>query len=241
MNEKETKPKEKKPPKPPRPASDLTSKSMKVKIRFTKPLLGTAPSNDELFKEHIATKSADKEKAKQELASLPAEELEEKSKTVFHRLGKGMDEDDFEITTDGEPMLYDYQVKGFLKEMFGIFVEYGDIKFGGKLNISKHTVKRHVDNFIFVYPREIPLVLPEGTKITELTRSLRASTQRGDRIALACSEKAPKGTEFVVTIEWTYPKFEKWIRKALDYGSKKGIGQWRNSGMGRFEWEEISV
>ena len=25
----------------------------------------------------------------------------------------------------------------------------------------------------------------------------------------------------------------------LDYGAMRGIGQWRNSGKGRFVWEEI--
>lgn len=29
------------------------------------------------------------------------------------------------------------------------------------------------------------------------------------------------------------------IREWLDYGKLRGIGQWRNSGKGRFEWEEI--
>lgn len=30
------------------------------------------------------------------------------------------------------------------------------------------------------------------------------------------------------------------VREWLDYGILRGIGQWRNSGMGRFTWEEIS-
>lgn len=28
------------------------------------------------------------------------------------------------------------------------------------------------------------------------------------------------------------------VREELDYGRLRGIGQWRNSGKGRFEWEE---
>jgi uncharacterized protein (DUF2249 family) len=223
-----------------RPVSNLVSKSMRVKLTFTKPLLGTSPGNDELYADFIAKKSADKEKAKQELASLPAEELEERGKTVFHRIGHGFDEEDFTITADGDPMLYDYQIKGFLKEKFQIFVEYGDIKFGPKIRISKCTVKRHVDNYIFVTPREIPIVLPAGGRVMELTRPLKGETQRGPRNALACSEKVPRGSIIEFSIEWLNPKFEEWIRRALDFGAKKGIGQWRNSGMGRFTWEEVA-
>jgi hypothetical protein len=31
----------------------------------------------------------------------------------------------------------------------------------------------------------------------------------------------------------------KLVREWLDYGRLRGIGQWRNSGRGRFTWEEI--
>jgi len=33
---------------------------------------------------------------------------------------------------------------------------------------------------------------------------------------------------------------EKLLREWLDYGQFKGIGQWRNSGKGRFEWADQS-
>jgi hypothetical protein len=29
------------------------------------------------------------------------------------------------------------------------------------------------------------------------------------------------------------------VRECLDYGTKRGLGQWRNSGKGRYTWEEI--
>ena len=32
----------------------------------------------------------------------------------------------------------------------------------------------------------------------------------------------------------------KMVREMLDYGILRGFGQWRNSGKGRFVWEEIS-
>ena len=110
----------------------------------------------------------------------------------------------------------------------------------GKAKLSKWTYKRFVDNYIFVTPRVIKLQLPPGGEITTCTRPLRASTQRGDRIALAHSEEAPDGTTLQCEIEWDHPKLEELVRKALDGGAKKGIGQWRNSGKGRFVWREIA-
>ena len=32
---------------------------------------------------------------------------------------------------------------------------------------------------------------------------------------------------------------EKLVREWLDYGKLRGLGQWRNSGKGRFEWKEV--
>jgi hypothetical protein len=29
------------------------------------------------------------------------------------------------------------------------------------------------------------------------------------------------------------------VKEWLDYGELRGLGQWRNSGKGKFKWEEI--
>lgn len=222
--------KEKKPKKekPERPDGRLQPNSISIVIEFTHPVLGTAPGNPDLYAEFIGSKSADAEKLKDELSSLPAEDLEAKGKTVFHR-----DE-------NGNPCLLDYQVKGMIKEAFKVFCEFGDIKLAHGQKISKYTVQRIVDNFVYVYPREIPLQLPADTELTECVRPLRAQTMRGERVSLACSEQAAKGTKIFLTLEWLNPSLESVVRDALDYGEKKGIGQWRNSGMGRFVWSEIA-
>lgn len=199
---------------------------IKVVVTFTHPLLGTAPGNPELYEEFIGAKSADKDAVKEELASLSQVALEEKGMTVFPR------------TADGCPMLWDYQVKGFIKEMLRIQTEFSEVKLG-KHKMSKWTVGRIADNFIFVSPREIPLRIPAGSEIDRCVRPLRASTLRGERIALACSERAPVGTSFECCIEWLHPGLEECVRRALDFGSLKGIGQWRNSGMGRFTWSAV--
>ena len=210
--------------KPEKPEGKLQSSSIHVVATFNAPLLGTAPGNPDIYEEFIGSRSADKERIKEELLSLPVEKLEEKGKTVFHR------------NDDGLPILYDYQIKGFIKEFFKVLTEFGEIRLPYGQKISKYTVIRIVDNFIYVFPREIPLVLPKDGEITQCVRPLRASTMKGERVSLACSEQSPKGTVIRFAVEWLNPALEKYVLAALNYGAKKGIGQWRNSGMGRFRW-----
>ena len=92
---------------------------------------------------------------------------------------------------------------------------------------------------MFVYPREIPLVLPKGGYIGSCQRPLRASTAQGDRVALANSETVPPGTtqEFEVRIlqDSLLPTVIEW----LTYGELHGTGQWRNSGKGRFYFAAV--
>lgn len=199
---------------------------MRVKITLVEEMLGTSCANPEVHEEYIASKSADKDKMKEEREALPAEDLIEKAVTVFPR------------GDDGKPMLWDYQVKGFIKEAVGILIELGgdEIKVG-KTKLSKFTHKRVVDNFIFVTPRKIPL----GCEVGDIcTRPLRADTMKGERVSLASSETVPSGTSFECEIKTLTPALDAIVRQALDYGAMKGLGQWRNSGKGRFEWEELA-
>lgn len=199
---------------------------MKIKITTTDGLLGTASANSELYEEFIGGKCADKDKVKEEIESLDTDELVEKTMTVFHK------------DKDNNPILYDYQIRGFIKEAIGAMVEFGSYQIG-KAKLSKFTYKRFVDNFIFVTPREIQLMLPDSGVITTCTRPLRAETMRGARVALAHSEEVPEGTSLECTINVTEPKLMDLVKRALDFGEHKGIGQWRNSGKGRFNWEEV--
>ena len=199
---------------------------MKVRFTLTEEMLGTASANPDIHREFIASKSADADRAEEELRSLHADELAEKAKTVFPR-------DD-----DGTPILWDYQVKGFIKEAVGILLELDskEVKVG-KTKISKWTFKRIVDNYIFVGPRKIRLSQPVGG---DCVRPLRADTMKGERVSLATSETVPAGTTFDVEIRTLSPVLDDIVRQCLDYGLLKGLGQWRNSGKGRFIWEDAA-
>jgi hypothetical protein len=185
-------------------------------------MLGTACQNAEVHEEFIASKSKDAEKVKEELESLPADELMQKAVTVFHR-----DE-------DGTPILYDYQIKGFIKEQFRIALALTTGQKVGTATLSKWTCDKMVDNHVHVSPRKIRLA-PVGPLCT---RPLRAQTMKGERVSLATSETVPAGTVFTFEVTSDHATLDEFVVKALDRGAEKGFGQWRNSGKGRFEWKK---
>ena len=71
-------------------------------------------------------------------------------------------------------------------------------------------------------------------------RPLRASSASGERVALAASETVPAGTVIEFSVLVMNPKDAETVREWLDYGHLRGLFQWRNSGKGRFEWEEVT-
>lgn len=194
--------------------------SIKTKITFIEGLLGTASNNPEIHREFIASKAPDALTAEEEVAALGAEEVVEKGMTVFPR------------DKDGNPALFDYQVKGFFKDACGSLRKVS----GSKCSKIK-AYKKEIDGLLFVYPRMIPLSMPG--ELTECQRPLRAQTAMGERIALAHSEEAPAGTAIEITIECLTGDMYELALECLDYGEMRGLGQWRNSGKGRFAYELI--
>lgn len=133
---------------------------------------------------------------------------------------------------DGTPFLYDYQIKGFLKDTVG-----GLRKVKGTQDSKIKAYKKEIDKLIFPGPRCIPILF-DGN-ITECQRPLRAQTMQGERVSLAISESIPAGATVEFTITMLSDEHEALVKECLDYGRFSGIGQWRNSGKGRFIWEEI--
>lgn len=189
-----------------------------VKLTFTDDLLGTSSGNPELHREFIASKAPDAAKMEEEVAAIGVEAVEEKTMTVFPKMA------------DGTPYLWDYQIRGFFKEICGAMRGIPGTK-----SSKVKAYKKKVDNTIFVEPREIPLNL-HGMKIADCQRPLRASTMQGERIALANSEVCPQGTTCEFDVLCMVDEDVDMLREWLEYGKYKGIGQWRNSGKGRFEF-----
>ena len=201
---------------------------MRLRIEMVEVLLGTWPCDKELASEFIIAKHPNGESA-EETESVPVDESIEKASTAFPR-----DEDGSH--------LWDFQVKGFLKEACEQMVSSGTMTEAElkKYRLGRWMYKRTIDKQIFVMPRKIRLVLPSGGEMTWLERPLRGQTQKGERICLARSEAAPAGTTCEVEIVCLNKDLEKFVPKWLDYGRLFGLGQWRGGGFGRFEWEELS-
>ena len=70
-------------------------------------------------------------------------------------------------------------------------------------------------------------------------RPLRAQTPQGERVALANSDSCPEGTVIEFTVMSMVDDLMDNVQMWLDYGKLNGIGQWHNSGKGRFVWEKL--
>jgi hypothetical protein len=193
---------------------------MKVRITFTEPVLGTWPANKDIASEFIASKAPDANTVEDEINALGVNAVVEKGKTIFPKLD------------DGTPFLYDYQIKGFFKDSCGMLWRVKSTQ-SSKLK----AYKKIIDGLIFVEPRTIPFL--NYGEIHDCQRPLRAQTMQGERVSLANSEEIPAGASVEFEIMCFDESHEKSVREWLDYGRLRGIGQWRNSGKGRFVWEEI--
>lgn len=198
----------------------METKELKVRITFTEEVLGTASNNPEIHSEFIASKAPDALSRDEEVEALGAEAVIEKGMTVFPR-----DE-------NGNPIFWDYQIKGFFKDSCGALRKVS----GSKCSKVK-AYKKEIDGLLFVYPRQIPI--QKSGRVGSCERPLRAQTAQGERIALANSETVPAGSYIDVTIECLTNDMYELAKECLDYGKRRGIGQWRNSGKGRFTYELI--
>lgn len=195
------------------------------RLHGTTKILGAQAANPKVHSEFIAEKAAKREKGDEQTAMLPEENLETKGLTVFLR-------------DDGVLCLADYVIKGFLKEALGVI----------KSQVKIGSPATKVDNFVFVEPDYIHFTR-DGKPVTEadeiFERPLRAMTMQGPRVSVSASEIIRPDWEIEFTLSLIdNEKTAKsvaltWnvIEEALNYGSFKGLGQWRNGQNGRFTWE----
>ena len=234
---------DKAPPKPER---------WRVRLTFTEPLLGTVPHNEESYLEYITEGDTDEIKSQQNMGlNQQIEELEaalnelvaaKASETEIADANEKLKEFvDMRNRTTGfyrtpklQPCLYDYQIKGFFKDA------QKAINRIPKRELQAYRQK--IDGLVFVFPRQIPLVLPTGESLTFRERPLRASTPKGDRIALARSEQAPVGTTVEFEVLMLAPvTLRRRVKEWFNYAVYRGLGQWRNASFGRFTWEKLEV
>lgn len=198
---------------------------MKVKITLNEEMLGMSPANSDIYREYIASKSPDAVTIDEEVASIGVDAVEEKGITVFPRM------------EDGTPFLWDYQIKGFFKDTCQMLSKAGKAGYeGGKACAALKAYKKAIDGLLFVSPRKIPVIL--SGEIGFCSRPLRAMTMQGERVSLAKAETCPAGSTIEFEITCLDKNLEKMVIECLNYGSMRGLGQWRNSGKGVFTWEK---
>lgn len=194
----------------------------KVRLTFTEPLLGTTPLDPEVYTGWVSDQAAPQAE-EEELETLPElDDLLEAGTTGFHR-------------EEGQPFLYDYVIKGFFKDACGMLRRVPET-----LSSKIRAYKKIIDGLVFPSPRRITIDL-NGDEIGFNERPLRAQTARGERVTLARSETCPVGSTIEFGLLILGQISEAQLREWFEYGALRGLGQWRNSGMGRFTYEMEAV
>lgn len=198
-------------------------KEVTVEVEFIDEILGTLPSDKEIYSTYIASKNPIPEEAQKEVdAIVDVDEEEKKQMTVFPR-----DEKD-------RPFAWAYQWRGFFKEACQ---HCRSIE--GTLSSKVKAYKKKIDGTIFIKEDKIPFEFTG--EMGKCQRSLRASTPQGERISLANSETIPAGAKSTFTIQCLSASDVDLVKEWLAYGILHGTGQWRNSGKGRFKTKILEV
>ena len=150
-------------------------KEVKVRLTLTEEMLGTATANEQIYTDYIGSNAPDAPSLAEEVEALGADAVEEKAMTVFPK------------DSDGCPIMWDYQVKGFFKDTCGALK-----RVSGTRSEKLKAFKKEIDGLIFPEPRKIRINV--NGEIGNCQRPLRAQTAQGERIALANSETVPAGS-----------------------------------------------
>lgn len=208
-------------------------KNVHIKLRFIDPVLGMSPSNPDIYMDFIASKAPQGADTSDELP--PEDGMDPKGVTVFPR------------TPDGVPCFFDYQIKGMFKDACSLLAKTTGKDENGKKSKKKAVTlsggvsayKKLIDGNIFVSPRMIPIQF-DGP-VTLCQRPLRAMTMRGERVSLACAEEIPAGAAMEFDVKLYNDDNVLLLAEWMAYGEDHGMGQWRNSGKGRFCVEQFEV
>lgn len=87
-------------------------KTLKIKMVLTEEMLGMSPANPEIQRDYISSKGPDAISIKEEVEAVGVDAVMDKQMTIFPR------------NSEGKPIIWDYQMKGWLKDAWGCFVEF---------------------------------------------------------------------------------------------------------------------
>lgn len=208
----------------------MFTQHMRVRLTFTDEVLATQPADKEIHASYISSKAPDAPTREEEIEAIGVDEFIEKGKTIFPR------------DTDGTPLIWAYQIKGFFKAAAKAL---HDVKNTYSSKVTSYL--KRVDRDVFVFP-EIKdkagrkIRFENHGEIHDCQRPLRAQTAQGERVAISDSEAISAGAQIEFDIEWFEDKqmSEALICEWLDYGAYCGLLQWRNAGKGTFTWQRIT-
>ena len=215
----------------------MNMETMRVRLTFIDSILGGEPGDAALHETYIQGQIPDDQYDPETLKAIKEEEIQalmegdQKGKTVFYR------------NKDGEPCLKNNHIKGFFKSACGALKS-------DKHNLSSKVTayKKEIDTHVFVFPdasdrskRFIPF--HDYGSIGSCQRPLRAQTMQGERVAIADSEEIKAGAwiefDVVVLAHDKKPLGRELVEEWLEFGEFNGLGQWRNSGKGAFQYEIV--
>lgn len=217
------------------------------------PLLGTVPYSKQVYADYILSKNPEMsdEEFQAELAKVP--DLEEKGWTGFLTLTGEI---------GGPPALSAHMFKGAFKEICTAMRRGDANSSAGSVSRKLRAHKKQIDQLVWVRPRFVPLLLPEGRDRYLLTvrktadsdgeeresefdiseRPLRAQTAQGERVALARSDACPAGTQMLVNIQVRGGSImPAHIMEWFEFLEGFGMGQWRGSGQfGNMTYSDVT-
>lgn len=194
-------------------------------ITGTAPLLGTQPADSSLLTRSLARRDAELSgRDKKAIAS------DASMTTVFAR-----------SSAHGDCLvLMDYMLRGFFKSaLTALSPDLGIL-----------AVKTKVDRYLFVSPREIP-IMRCGVYLCEeddeFQRPVRVDGPYGQTMTLQSAERVDTPWELRFTLRLlqndrtsrSNPLSWDAIESALSYGMISGIGKFRNGSFGTFDWRQL--
>lgn len=203
----------------------MKASNLHVRLTLIEPQLGTRSARINLLRDYIISKGPNAKTREEEIADRGETEYEDDLTSVFER------------DSEGNPYIYDYQIKGFFKESMGALKKAASAGFDGGAACNKiRAHKKEVDLLVFPTPRRIPFNM-HGLKVDTLSRPLRANTPQGERVAITNSEMVPDGSTLEFDVRVLKPDMADALIECLDYGKYHGLGQWRNARYGAFTYE----
>ena len=210
--------------------------TMRVRLTFTDEILGTASARPDVHEKFIASKAPDAATREQEVAAVGVEQAIKDAMTVFPK------------NEDGEPIFWPYQILGMFKSAQQAINQSVDKSNRKESKQYMASYKSKLDLGVFIKATDsewgdrsmIVIHMPEGTEMSNCERPLRCETMQGPRVSLANSETCPIGSWIEFDIRTMTADLMERVRSYLDFGLYNGLGQWRNSGKGRYRWTEIT-